>query len=113
MYGSHERDLMESAAFWAGKATRSEQSYTHNGDDVTTQRHFGNALDAEELMPRNLEEARLIVRGGPGQRVSLLSWESFTGFLDELRSARGECTHRTPSARINPAQRQSGSLSQH
>ena len=88
MYGSHERDLMESAAFWAGKATRSEQSYTHNGDDRTTQRHFGNALDAEELMPRNLDEARLIVRGGPGQTVSLLSWEDFTGYLDELRCAR-------------------------
>ena len=88
MYGSHERDLMESAAFWAGKATRSEQSYTHNGDDRTTQRHFGNALEAEELMPRNLDEARLIVRGGPGQTVSLLSWEDFTGYLDELRCAR-------------------------
>ena len=106
MYGSHERDLMESAAFWAGKTTRSEQSYTHNGDDMTTQRHFGNALDAEELMPTNLHEARLIVRGGPGQRVSLLSWESFTGFLDELRSARAGI-HPCTSARINPAQRQS------
>ena len=31
MYGSHERELMESAAFWAGKATRSSQSYHHNG----------------------------------------------------------------------------------
>ena len=39
-------------------------------------------------MPRNLDEARLVVRGGPGQRVALLSWEDFVGYLDELRCAR-------------------------
>ena len=38
MYGSHERELMESAAFWAGKATRSQQSLTQPGDSATTSR---------------------------------------------------------------------------
>ena len=88
MYGSHERDLMESAAFWAGKATRSHQSYDHNGDDKTTGRAFGNALEAEELMPRNTGEARLIIRGGPGQMVELIEWSCFQTYLDELRTAR-------------------------
>lgn len=87
MYGSHERDVMESAAFWAGKATRSQQSYGHNGDDKSTARHYGNALDAAELLPRNTDEARLIPRGTPGQAVSLLDWESFCRYLDELRAA--------------------------
>lgn len=53
MYGSHERELMESAAFWTGKATRSSQSYSPNSDDKATQRGFGNALEPEELLPRN------------------------------------------------------------
>lgn len=88
MYGSHERDVMESAAFWSGKATRSQQSYDHNGDNKNTNRHFGNALEAAELLPRNTSEARLIPRGTPGEMVELLDWDEFVQYLDELRDAR-------------------------
>jgi type IV secretion system protein VirD4 len=88
MYGSHERELMESAAFWAGKTTRSSQSYNHNSDDTATQRTFGNALEPEELLPRNTGEARLVPRGTPGQMVQLLDWGKFCCYLDELREAR-------------------------
>jgi type IV secretory pathway TraG/TraD family ATPase VirD4 len=88
MYGSHERELMESAAFWAGKATRSSQSYAHNSDDRSTQRSFGNALEPEELLPRNTGEARLVPRGTPGQMVQLLDWTEFCCYLDEVRAAR-------------------------
>lgn len=87
MYGSHERDLMESAAFWAGKTTRSHQSYNANGDDRTTGREFGNALEAAELLPRNTGEARLIPRGQPGQMVELIDFGEFVPYLDELREA--------------------------
>jgi type IV secretion system protein VirD4 len=87
MYGSHERDLMESAAFWSGKATRSHQSYDHNGDNKTTSRQFGNALEPAELLPRNVNESRLIPRGTPGQLVELLDWDDFVRYLDELRAA--------------------------
>jgi TraM recognition site of TraD and TraG len=88
MYGSHERDVMESAAFWSGKATRSHQSYDHNSDDKTTSRHFGNALEPAELLPRNTGEARLIPRGTPGEMVELIDWDQFVNYLDELRAAR-------------------------
>ncbi|WP_236724711.1 type IV secretory system conjugative DNA transfer family protein [Mycobacterium avium] len=88
MYGSHERDIMESAAFWAGKATRSQQSYDHNGDNKNTNRHFGNALEPAELLPRGTQEARLIPRGAPGEMVELLDWDEFVKYLDELREAR-------------------------
>ena len=88
MYGSHERDVMESAAFWSGKATRSHQSYGHNSDDKNTSRHFGNALEPAELLPRNTGEARLIPRGTPGERVELIDWDEFVKYLDELRAAR-------------------------
>jgi type IV secretory pathway TraG/TraD family ATPase VirD4 len=89
MYGSHEKDLMESAAFWAGKTTRSQQSYAHNTDDTTTSRTFGNALEPEELLPLNDAQARLVVRGTPGRMVNLMDWNDFVEYLDELRAARG------------------------
>lgn len=88
MYGSHERDIMESAAFWSGKATRSHQSYDHNSDNKNTSRQFGNALDPAELLPRNIGEARIIPRGTPGELVELLDWEPFCRYLDDLRAAR-------------------------
>jgi type IV secretion system protein VirD4 len=88
MYGAHEEELMRSAAFWAGKTTRSQQSYDHNLDGKTTARQFGNALEPEELNPRNTGQARLLVRGTPGQMVELLDWTDFVTYLDELRVAR-------------------------
>lgn len=89
MYGSHEKELLESAAFWAGKTTRSHQSYGHNHDEKTTGRTFGDALEPEELMPLNAGQARLVVRGTPGQMVDLLEWTEFVKYLDELRGAVG------------------------
>ena len=79
-------DVMESAAFWAGKATRSHQSYGANGDDRGTARQFGNALEAAELLPRNIGEARLIPRGQPGQMVELIDFDEFVVYFDELRA---------------------------
>jgi type IV secretion system protein VirD4 len=87
MYGSHERDVMESAAFWAGKTTRSQQSHGGGPDDRSTNRQFGDALEAAELLPRNTGEARLIPRGQPGQMVELIDFDRFAGYLDELRAA--------------------------
>lgn len=88
MYGAHEEELMRSAAFWAGKTTRSHRSYDHNADGTTTSRQFGNTLEPEELMPRHVGEARLLVRGTPGQMVELLEWTDFVDYLDQLRAAR-------------------------
>jgi type IV secretory pathway TraG/TraD family ATPase VirD4 len=67
MYGAHEEELMRSAAFWAGNTTRSHQSYDHNRDDKTTSRQFGNALQPEELSPRNMRQARLWSVARPGR----------------------------------------------
>jgi type IV secretion system protein VirD4 len=77
---------MRSAAFWAGKTTRSHHSYDHNADGKTTSRQFGNTLEPEELMPRQVGEARLLVRGTPGQMVELLEWTDFVDYLDQLRA---------------------------
>jgi type IV secretion system protein VirD4 len=48
---------MESAAFWSGKATRSQQPYDRDSDNKNTSRYFGNA--SEEFLPRNTGEAWL------------------------------------------------------
>jgi type IV secretion system protein VirD4 len=88
MYGSHEEELMRAAAFWGGKTTRSHQSYDHNRDDRNTARQFGNVFEPEELSPRNPGQARLLVRGTPGQLVELIEWTDFVKYLDELRGAR-------------------------
>lgn len=90
MYGAHEEQLMRSAAFWGGKTTRSQQSYEHNHGSATTSRGFGYALEPEELNPRNPGQARLLVRGTPGQLVELIEWSEFVPYLDELRGARRE-----------------------
>ena len=90
MYGAHEEELMRSAAFWGGKTTRSHQSYEHNHDSTTTSRQFGYAFEPEELNPRNPGQARLLVRGTPGQLVDLIEWSDFTKYLDELRGARAQ-----------------------
>ena len=86
MYGSHEEELIRSAAFWAGKITRSHQSYDHNLDGKTTSRQIGNVLEPEELQPA-IGQARLLVRGTPGQMVELIEWTEFVEYLDELRDA--------------------------
>jgi len=88
MYGAHEDELMRSASFWAGKTTRSQLSYDHNLDDKTSSRQFGNAVEPEELSPRNMGQARLLVRGTPGQMVELIEWTDFVKYLDALRGAR-------------------------
>jgi len=96
MYGAHEEELMRSAAFWAGKTTRSQQSYDHNLDGKTTSRQFGNALEPEELSPRNIGQARLLVRGTPGQMVELIEWTDFVRYLDELRGGVPTAGSRLP-----------------
>ena len=70
MYGAHEEELMRSAAFWAGKTTRSQQSYDHNLDGKTTSRQFGNALEPEELSPPNMDQARLLGARRPRPSVA-------------------------------------------
>jgi hypothetical protein len=87
-YGAHEEELMRSAAFWGGKTTRGYQSYGHNHDDSTSSRQFGNAFEPRGLSPRNMGQARLLMRGTPGQLVDLIEWTDFVKHLDELRLAR-------------------------
>jgi hypothetical protein len=65
----------------------SQQFYDHHLDGKATSRQFGNALEPEELSPRHMGQARLLVRRTPGQMVELIEWTDFVKYLDELRRA--------------------------
>lgn len=80
---------MRSAAFWGGETTRSQQSYDHNRADNSTSRVFGNAFEPEELSPRNMGQARLLVRGTPGW---LTRWTRWSGRTSSTSSA-GPANH--------------------
>ncbi|MBV8348232.1 MAG: TraM recognition domain-containing protein, partial [Mycolicibacterium sp.] len=86
--GSHEQDILASAAAWAGKTTRTHFGYGNDGESRSLGRSFENALELEELMPRNVGEGRLVVRGSPGTKVTLLDWPQFVKYIDELNRLR-------------------------
>jgi hypothetical protein len=71
-----------------GQDRHDEQPYSQNSDDNTTNRHLGNALEPDELMPINGDQARLVVRGTLGRMVNLMEWTDFVKYLDELCAAR-------------------------
>lgn len=41
-----------------------------------------------KLISQARSEARLLVRGKPGEAVELIEWTDFVTYLDELRTAR-------------------------
>ena len=41
-----------------------------------------------KLIAQPRSEARLLVRGKPGEAVELIEWTDFVTYLDELRTAR-------------------------
>ncbi|MDF0531115.1 type IV secretory system conjugative DNA transfer family protein [Tsukamurella sp. 8F] len=74
LYGADEQEIMQTAAHWAGLTTRRGDSYTITGDTTNSGR-FGAMLEWQELLPRTMEEARLIRKGTPGVMVDLPTWE--------------------------------------
>jgi type IV secretory pathway TraG/TraD family ATPase VirD4 len=96
MYGAHEEELLRSAAFWAGKTTRSHQTYDHNLDSASSSRQLQSVLEPEELSPRHVGEARLLVRGTPGRMVELIEWNEFTAYVDELQSVTAAAARQRP-----------------
>jgi type IV secretion system protein VirD4 len=86
--GAHEQHILASASFWSGKTTRAHNSYGSDGADRSLHRTFENALEPEELIPRSLDQGRLVVRGSPGVMVKLQEWREFVPYLRELRTAR-------------------------
>ena len=55
---------------------------------------FGATIDWQELLPQNVEEAQLLLRGTPGGRVQIPDWRPFLAIYDQAIAAR---RHRSQS----------------
>jgi type IV secretion system protein VirD4 len=88
MYGAHERHLLEQASHWSGLATRRSESYEPNGGSRSQSSQFGASIDWQELLPQNVEEAQLLLRGTPGRRVQIPDWSQFLAIYDQAITAR-------------------------
>lgn len=88
MYGAHERHLLEQASHWSGLATRRTESYEPNSGSRSQSSQMGSTIDWQELLPQNIDEARLLLRGTAGLRVQLPEWTDFTKIFDQAVQQR-------------------------
>lgn len=87
MYGAYERHLLEQASHWSGLATRRTESYEPNGGSRSQSSQLGATIDWQELLPQNVEEAQLLLRGTPGRRVQIPDWTQFLAIYDQAVAA--------------------------
>ncbi|HUO39301.1 MAG TPA: type IV secretory system conjugative DNA transfer family protein [Mycobacterium sp.] len=96
MYGAHERHLLEQASHWTGLATRRTESYEPTNGGRSQYSQFGAAIEWQEFLPQNREEAQLILRGTPGTRVHIPDWTHFIQVFDQAIRRRMEKRSRSP-----------------
>lgn len=94
MYGSHERHFLEQASDWLGLATRRTESYEPTSGSRGQSSVFGAQIDWQDFLPQNREEAHLLARGEPGQRVHIPDWEDFLQIWDRVVEERVKRTRR-------------------
>jgi type IV secretory pathway TraG/TraD family ATPase VirD4 len=88
MYGAHERHLLEQASHWSGLATRRTESYDPHGGSRSQCSQLGASIDWQELLPRTVEEAQVLIRGTSVHRVQIPDWSQFLGIYDQAIAAR-------------------------
>jgi type IV secretory pathway TraG/TraD family ATPase VirD4 len=76
MYGAPERELLDAAAWWAGRTERSKATRASDGDGRWS-RDTGDVFHATELLPRSVDQGRLIRTGTPGTLVQLPDWSAW------------------------------------
>jgi hypothetical protein len=90
MYGAHERHLLEQASHWAGLSTRRTETYEPNWGSRSQSSQFGATLEWQEFLPQDREEAQLVTKGTPGNRVLIPDWSQFIKIFDQAISRRLE-----------------------
>ncbi|SKS73535.1 type IV secretory pathway, VirD4 component [Mycobacteroides abscessus subsp. bolletii] len=88
MRGAHERHILEQASHWEGLATRRTEAYEPHSGSQGQSSVFGPAFEWQEFLPRDLNEARLIVRGTGGEKVWIPDWSDFLPVYDKAVNAR-------------------------
>jgi type IV secretion system protein VirD4 len=82
MYGAREVKLLAAAASWSGLTTRHPETYSQADGHSYLHSELGAGLRWEELLPRNRDEARLLVRGTLGSSVETPDWTVFREHYD-------------------------------
>jgi hypothetical protein len=96
MYGAREPELLAAAEDWSGLTTRHPGTYNQADGDSYLHSELGAGLRWQELLPRNRDEARLLVRGTPGSSVEVPDWPAFRAHFDA--AVRNRLTHGARSA---------------
>lgn len=81
-YGAREMQLLSAAEPWSGLTTRHLESYSHPDGRTFLQGDLGAGLRWQELLPRNRDEARLLLRGTAGAAVEIPDWTVFRDRYD-------------------------------
>jgi type IV secretion system protein VirD4 len=82
MYGAREAGLLATAASWSGLTTRHPETYSQTDGHSYLHSELGAGLRWEELLPRNRDEARVLVRGTLGSSVETPDWTVFREHYD-------------------------------
>jgi hypothetical protein len=82
MYGAREPELMGAAERWSGLTTRRAETFDQNSGNSVLHTELGAGMRWQELLPRNRDEARLLVRGLLGSSVATPDWTVFREHYD-------------------------------
>lgn len=82
MYGAREPELLVAAERWSGLTTRHLETYSQADGRAYLHSELGVGMRWEELLPRNRDEARLLVRGTLGSSVEIPDWTVFRQHYD-------------------------------
>jgi hypothetical protein len=77
MYGAREPELLAAAERWSGLTTRHPESFSGLDGNTFIHSELGAGLRWQELLPRNRDEARVLVRGLLGSSVATPDWTVF------------------------------------
>jgi TraM recognition site of TraD and TraG len=82
MFGAREPGLLAAAESWSGLTTRHPETYSQANGHTYLRSELGAGLQWQELLPRNRDEARLLVRGTLGSAVEIPDWTVFLQHYD-------------------------------
>lgn len=71
MTGAAEKEILERSLWWEGQAEQVVTSVNHLGQE-TQSREMRAAMEVSELLPKDIDHARLIRRGKVGEMVELV-----------------------------------------
>jgi hypothetical protein len=82
MYGARDLELLAAVESWSGLTTRHAETYSQADGHSYLHSELGAGLRWQELLPRNRDEARLLVRGTLGSSVEIPDWVVFREHYD-------------------------------